>query len=163
MTLNFPLKINKEDRENGKKCVCVISVDICTNICLPHLVLFQTAFPAPANYIHKDDEDQEPKKKLKANNENALLGVPEALIFKPMIGISSWEDEVRHQNVSVAIAMPAGITKKDDTKIRVLDDQSTLRVDVRMPDMLFNVQKLHSYWNRTGVTTLPMYHPKIRS
>ena len=115
-----------------------------------------------ANYIHEDDDDEEqPKKKLKANKENAL-GVPEALIFKPMISISLWEDEARHQNVSVAIAMPAGITKKEDTKISVLDDQSTLKVEVRIPEMLSNVHKLHSYWNRGGMTTLPLYHPKIK-
>ena len=115
-----------------------------------------------ANYIHKDDNDEEPKKKqLKANNENAL-GVPEALIFKPMVSISLWKDEARHQNVSVAFAMPASITKKEDSKVSVLDDQSTLKVDVRIPEMLSNVDKLHSYWNRGGMTTLPLYRLKIK-
>jgi hypothetical protein len=89
--------------------------------------------------------------------------VPDALLFKPQASIGLWKDEAMHEFVSVAIAMPAGLTKNDDTKVRVLDDQSTLRVDVRMPDMLSNVGLLHSFWNRpgSGLVPLPPYHPKI--
>ena len=83
------------------------------------------------------------------------------LLYKPMYIISCWMDEDRHENVTVAIALPAGITKKEDTKVRVLDDQSSLRVDVRMPDMLANIDLLHSFWNRGGRNPYPSYHPKI--
>jgi hypothetical protein len=39
--------------------------------------------------------------------------VPEALTFKPQVSIAFWKDENMHEFVSVAIATPAGLTKKD--------------------------------------------------
>jgi hypothetical protein len=89
------------------------------------------------------------------------LGIAEALIFKPQISIAQWKDENMHDFVSVAIAIPAGLTKKEDTKVRVLDDLSRIRLDARMPQLLSDVKALHSYWSRPGMTPLPAYHPKI--
>jgi hypothetical protein len=87
--------------------------------------------------------------------------VPEALIFKPQVLIALWKDENMHDFVSVAIATPAGLTKKDDTKVRILDDLSSMRLDARMPHLLSDVTALHSFWSRPGMTPLPSYHPKI--
>jgi hypothetical protein len=87
--------------------------------------------------------------------------VPEALTFKPQVSIAFWKDENMHEFVSVAIATPAGLTKKDDTKVCVLDDLCHLRVDAKMPDLLSDVTALHRYWSRPGMTPLPAYHPKI--
>lgn len=89
------------------------------------------------------------------------LGVPEALTFKPQVSIALWKDENLHDFVSVAIAIPAGLTKRDDTKVSILDDICHMRVDAKMPDMLSDVTLLHSFWDRPGMTPLPAYHPKI--
>ena len=101
-----------------------------------------------------------PTKKPRLGKEPDL-GVPEPLVFKPQVSIALWKDENLHDFVSVAIAIPAGLTKKDDTKVSILDDLSHLRLDAKMPDLLSNVTALHSYWSRPGMTPLPAYHPKI--
>lgn len=119
----------------------------------------------PRNNDNDDDDDDGDhqtncKKKKRKTDKN---GVPDALLFKPQASIALWKNNTLHEFVSVAIAMPDGLTHKDDTKVLVTEDQNTLRVDVRMPDMLSNVEMLHSFWNRpnSGLVPLPPYQPKI--
>ena len=71
------------------------------------------AFSGGNNKDDNDDDFEDYKdsklKKHKVDNENAFLGVPEVLLFKPTMSIiSSWyQDEAYHKNESVAIALLA--------------------------------------------------------
>ena len=85
-----------------------------------------------------------------------------SLTSKPQVSIALWKDENMYEFISVAFVTLAGLTKKDDTKVCVLDDFCHLHVlDAKMPDLLSDVTALHRYWSRPGMMPLPAYHPKI--
>lgn len=120
--------------------------------------LFLLSKAPPTVYDEEDDDEAEAKPSKYAKAYTSMeheLGIPEALVFKPQVSISLWQDDARQEFVSVAIAMPAGITERNDTKVRVLDDLTSIRVDIGIPPILGNPIELHRYWEKIGKPLAP--------
>jgi hypothetical protein len=99
------------------------------------------------DYEQEDGESWELKPKKARIGKEPDVGVPEPLTFKPQVSIALWKDENMHEFISVAIVTLAGLTKKDDTKVCVLDDLChLLHADAKMPDLLSDVTALHRYY-----------------
>lgn len=116
------------------------------------------------DHAAEDSMDRKPasikKVKLFHGNKNPRDAHGQ-ISWMPIYCISQWKNGQMENMVTVAIILPSGVTKKEDSKVKVSDDLCELQVTVKWPSMLSNVAALHKFWNRKDENTLPSWHPKI--
>lgn len=80
----------------------------------------------------------------------------------PLYSISMWTGGEMDKYVTIALLLPSGITKREDSQVRVSDNLVEMVVRVKWPSIMSNVALLHAFYGMGDKgLALPAYHPKI--